>query len=109
MAIVTDSTPLESPKDPTKDNVFAIYKLLGTQEQTEALKQKYLAGNFGYGHAKQELFDLIIQKFAKERESFNFYMNNPDELEKRLQAGEAKATLIARAVLSKVREKLGFR
>jgi tryptophanyl-tRNA synthetase len=109
MAIVTDSTPLEAPKDPSKDNVFAIYKLLGTLEQTEALKQKYLAGNFGYGHAKQELFDLIIQKFSKEREAFNFYMNNPAELEKRLEAGEAKASLIAKEVLSKVREKLGFR
>jgi tryptophanyl-tRNA synthetase len=106
--IVTDSTPMEAPKDPSKDNVFAIYKLLGTQEQTESLKQKYLAGNFGYGHAKQELYELIINKFAKEREAFNFYMNNPGELEKRLQEGEAKAATIAREVLGRVREKLGF-
>jgi tryptophanyl-tRNA synthetase len=109
MAIVTDSTPLEAPKDPSKDNVFAIYKLLGTPEETESLKQKYLAGNFGYGHAKQALYDLILQKYAKEREAFNFYMKNPNELEQRLQQGEAKATMIARDVLGRVREKLGFR
>ena len=107
--IVTDSTPLEQPKNPDTDNVFAIYKLIGTPEQTEALKQKYLAGNFGYGHAKQELYELIIQKYAKERETFNFYMNNLHELEKKLEEGEAKATLLARQVLTRVREKLGFR
>jgi len=109
MAIVTDSTPLEQPKNPDADNVFAIYKLLGTEEQTEALRQKYVGGNFGYGHAKQELFELIIAKYAKEREAYNFYINNPHELEKKLEEGEAKASQIARNVLSRVREKLGFR
>lgn len=109
MSIVTDSTPMEAPKNPNTDNVFSIYKLIASEEQTEALKQKYLAGNFGYGHAKQELFELICQRFSKERESFNFYMSNPDELERKLQAGETKATVIAREVISRVRVKLGFR
>jgi tryptophanyl-tRNA synthetase len=109
LSIVTDSTPLEEPKNPDTDNVFAIYKLIATAEQTEALRQKYLGGNFGYGHAKQELYELIIAHYAKEREAFNFYMNNPVELDKKLEQGETKATQIAREVLSKVRQKLGFR
>ncbi len=109
MAIVTDSTPLEEPKDPEKDNVFAIYRLLGTAEQTEVLRQKYLAGNFGYGHAKTALLELILDKFKAEREAFNFYMNNLPELENKLARGEAKATVIARETLNRVRQKLGFR
>ena len=108
MSIVTDSTPMEAPKNPDKDNVFAIYKLVATAEQTEALRQKYLAGNFGYGHAKQELFDLIVAKYTTEREAFNFYMSNLPELEKKLQHSEAKASVIAREVLNRVRVKLGF-
>jgi tryptophanyl-tRNA synthetase len=108
MSVVTDSTPMEAPKNPDKDNVFAIYKLLATPEQTETLRQKYLAGNFGYGHAKQELFELIIHKFAKEREAFNYFMSNVPELEKILKKCEAKATVIAEEVISKVRKQLGF-
>lgn len=108
MFIVTDSTPMEAPKNPDTDNVFAIYKLVATPEQTEVLKQKYLAGNFGYGHAKQELFDLIIANYAKEREAFNFYMSNLPELEKKLKTSEDKAKVIANKVLTKVRGKLGF-
>lgn len=109
LSIVTDSTPLEAPKDPNQDNVFALYKLLGTEKQVEALRQKYLAGNFGYGHAKQELFELIIEKFKEERQTFNFYMDNPDELEKKLVQGEAKAREVAIKVLDRVRAKLGYR
>lgn len=108
MSIVTDSTPMEAPKNPDTDNVFAIYKLLGTAEQTATLKEKYLAGNFGYGHAKQELYELILQKYAREREAFNFYMSNLPELEKKLEISEAKARTLARAMLTKVREKLGY-
>ena len=109
MSIQTDSTPLEAPKNPDTDNTFLIYKLIASAEQTEQLRKKYLAGNFGYGHAKQELFELIITKFKNEREAFNFYMSNPEELEKKLQRGEEKATVIAREVLNRVRVKLGFR
>jgi tryptophanyl-tRNA synthetase len=107
--IKTDSTAMESPKNPDADNVFAIYSLLATAEQKESLRQKYLAGNFGYGHAKQELYDLIIKKFSKEREAFNYYMSNTPELEKKLEIGEDKARVIAHAVLARVRKKLGFR
>ncbi|MGE0589582.1 MAG: tryptophan--tRNA ligase [Cyclobacteriaceae bacterium] len=108
MSIVTDSTPLEEPKNPDTDNVFAIYKLIATPQQTEALKQKYLAGNFGYGHAKQELLSLILDKYKEERNTFSFYIENPEELEKKLEQGEAKARVVAREVLNKVRAKLGY-
>jgi tryptophanyl-tRNA synthetase len=107
--IKTDSTPMEAPKNPDGDNVFAIYKLLGTPEQTEDLRQKYLAGNFGYGHAKQALFDLIVEKFKKEREAFNYYKSNIDALEAKLAEGEAKARVVAFEVLDRVRKKLGSR
>lgn len=108
-SIVSDSTPLEAPKNPDTDNTYKIYSLLATEDQQKELREKYLAGNFGYGHAKQALYELIIQKFAKEREAFNFYMSNPDELDKKLEQGEAKARIIALEVLERVRKTLGFR
>ena len=86
-----------------------IYKLLATAAQTEALRQKYLGGNFGYGHAKQELFELIAEKYKEERKTFNYYMENPDELEKKLVQGEVKARIVATQVLNRVREKLGYK
>jgi tryptophanyl-tRNA synthetase len=88
--------------------VFALYSLLATPEQTEALRQKYLAGNYGYGHAKKELYELILINFGKEREAFSYYMSNPDALESKLEQGEAKARVIAREVIGRVRRKLGF-
>ncbi|MBS1491788.1 MAG: tryptophan--tRNA ligase [Bacteroidetes bacterium] len=107
MSIVTDSTPMEAPKNPDQDNVFAIYKLIASPAQTEALRQKYKAGNFGYGHAKQELLGLILDTYQTEREAFNRYMNGP-ELEEILTRCELRATAIASDVMSKVRTKLGF-
>lgn len=108
LGIVTDSTPLETPKNPDTDNVFAIYSLLATEEEKSSLRNKYLSGNYGYGHAKQELYELIVERFSKEREAFNFYMSNLPELNKKLEQGEAKARIIAREVLGRVRKKLGF-
>ncbi|GHN01858.1 tryptophan--tRNA ligase [Cytophagales bacterium WSM2-2] len=108
MSIVTDSTPMEAPKDPDKDNVYAIYQLLADAAQTLQFRKKYLAGNFGYGHAKQELLELILQKYTKEREAFNHFMNNIPELERTLEKCEAKATAIATEVIGRVRKKVGF-
>ncbi len=108
MSIVTDSTPMESPKNPDTDTVFAIYRLVATPEQTAALRNKYLAGNFGYGHAKQELLTLLIDKYKTERSTFQRLMSNPQELNQRLEEGEAKAREIIRDVVSRVRVKLGF-
>jgi tryptophanyl-tRNA synthetase len=108
MSIVTDSTPMEAPKDPSKDNVFALYKLVATPEQTESLRQRYLAGNFGYGHAKQELLSVLTERYKQERERFQYLMAHPEELERILEDGENRARIVAREVLSRVRGKLGF-
>ncbi len=106
--IQTDSTPLEEPKDPDTCNVFNLYRLIGADDQIADLRGKYLAGNFGYGHAKQALFDLIIEKYKEPRTIFNHYMAHPEELDNKLKEGEEKARVIARTVLNKVRTKLGY-
>ncbi len=108
MGIETDSKSLEEPKDPETDKVFAIYKLIAAPEETAALEQKYLAGNFGYGHAKTELLNLILTKFAKERELFAYYMNNLSELDEKLQQGADKTRKVASETLKRVRESLGM-
>jgi tryptophanyl-tRNA synthetase len=108
-SIVTDSTPLEEPKDPDTCHVFKLYSLLADADQIEKMRANYLGGNYGYGHAKKELYELILTKFSKERETFSYFMSHPDEIEKRLSAGEEKARTIAMNVLNRVRVKLGFR
>lgn len=108
MSIETDSTPLEDPKNPDTDNVFAIYKLLATPEQTEQMRANYLAGNYGYGHAKQALYELIVEKFAAIREKYQYYMANLPEIDAALKTGSDKAAVIANGVLHRVREKLGY-
>jgi tryptophanyl-tRNA synthetase len=108
MSIETDSTPLEEPKNPETDNVFAIYKLLATPEQTADLHAKYTAGNYGYGHAKQALFELIVENFKEVREKYTYYINNLEEIDAALKVGAAKATTVANGVLARVREKLGY-
>ncbi|OYX21809.1 MAG: tryptophan--tRNA ligase [Algoriphagus sp. 32-45-6] len=108
-SIITDSTPLEEPKNPDTCNVFKLYSLIASPEQTAALREKYLAGNFGYGHAKKEFLEVILTKYSEERKAFDFFMTNPEEIEKRLTAGEEKARHTAYPLLEKVRQKLGFR
>jgi tryptophanyl-tRNA synthetase len=108
MSIVTDSTPLEEPKNPDTCNVFNIYKLLASDAEIVAMRNNYEGGNYGYGHAKQALFELIVSKFEKERAAFNNYMENPHLLEEKLQEGEEKARAIGREVLGRVKEKLGY-
>jgi len=110
MSIETDSTPLEEPKNPETCKIFALYKLLANEEQVAAMIENYKNVNrdYGYGHAKQALFELTIEKFAAEREKYNYYMNNLTELEHALQAGAQKASAIATGVLQRVRVKLGY-
>jgi tryptophanyl-tRNA synthetase len=108
MGIKTDSTPMEDPKDPTNDNVFALYKLLASQEQIEDMSANYLAGNYGYGHAKQDLYEVIVQKFEEPREKFDYYMNNLKEIDEALAIGAEKAQKVANEVLERVREKIGY-
>lgn len=108
MGIQTDSTPLEDPKDPDTDNVFNIYKLLATKEQTKEMRRNYEAGGYGYGHAKQALYEVLITRFEKEREKYHFYMQNPEKIEEALEVGAEKARNVGNVVLQRVREKLGY-
>ena len=108
MGIQTDSTPLEDPKDPNTCNVFALYKLLASDEQVKQLAEKYRGGNFGYGHAKTALLELILEEFGSAREKFDHYIENPEEVFSALKMGAEKARPVAQATLNRVRNKLGF-
>ena len=108
MGIQTDSTPLEDPKDPNTCNVFALYKLLATDDQAKQLAEQYRGGNFGYGHAKTALLELILENFGSAREKFDHYIENPEEVFSSLKMGAEKARPIAQATLNRVRNKLGF-
>ena len=110
MSIESDSTPLEAPKNTKSCNIFAIYKLLATDSQIQKMRENYANANadYGYGHAKQELFELIIDKFKTEREKYNYYMSNLQEIDQELFRGAEKASAIANGVLKRVRQKLGF-
>lgn len=108
MGIQTDSTPLEEPKDTETCNVFALYKILGSEEQVRQMRENYAAGGYGYGHAKQALYDLLIEKYAKQRELYNYYMEHPEEIDAALQVGAEKAKAIANEVLGRVRTTLGY-
>ena len=108
MKIQTDSTPLEEPKNPDTCNLFALYKLVANETQIAEMRANYLGGNYGYGHAKQAFFDLLITKYAKERELYHHYMDNLNEIDEALTVGAEKARKVANEVLGRVREKLGY-
>jgi len=108
MGIQTDSTPLEEPKNPDTCNVFALYKLLASESQIQEMRNNYLGGNYGYGHAKQALYELMLSTFAVPRERYNHYMSNLAEIDAALSIGASKAKIVASAVLNRVRESLGY-
>ena len=108
MSIKTDSTPMESPKDWSCCNCFALYEILASDDQINLMKINYSNGNYGYGHAKQALYELVMTKFSKQRKLYSYYMSNPDEIDKILSIGAEKATIIANNVLSRVKSKLGY-
>ena len=108
MGIKTDSTPLEEPKNPDTDNIFALYKLLASDAQITEMRANYEGGNYGYGHAKQALYELIIDKFSEVRERYNHFMENKHEIDDALKVGAEKATTVANDVLQRVRAKIGY-
>lgn len=108
MGIETDSTPLEEPKDADACNVFNLYKILATKEASSEMRKNYEAGGYGYGHAKQALYEVILAKYAKQRELYNYYMNNLDKIDAALEKGAEKARAVADEVLTRVRGKLGY-
>ncbi|MCI2228566.1 tryptophan--tRNA ligase [Polaribacter sp. MSW13] len=108
MSIKTDSKGLEEPKDPDTDNVFGLYKLLASEQEIAEMRANYEAGNYGYGHAKQALYELIIEKFLTVRERYNHFMENKHEIDEALEIGAKKAKIVAKDVLLRVRKKIGY-
>jgi len=108
MGIVTDSKALEDPKDPDTDHVFALYQILASSQQIETMRTNYTGGNYGYGHAKQALYELIVDKFGEARERFSYYMTHLNEVDEALAIGAEKANKVASVVLERVRGKVGY-
>ncbi len=108
MGIKTDSTPLEEPKNPDTDAVFAIYKLIADELKVAEMRANYINGNYGYGHAKQALFELILERFEDVRNKYLHFMNNKQEIDNALAIGSGKARKVAQEVLLRVREKIGY-
>ena len=106
--IVSDSTPLEEPKDPDTDITFKIFSLLASESEVATMRQNYLNGGYGYGHAKQALLEVILEKYTEQRRLYTYYMENNEELEGILKTGEEKARAVAQKTISKVRRVLGF-
>lgn len=108
MKIKTDSTPVEDPKNPDTCNVFLLYRLMATPEETEALRQQYLAGGMGYGVAKQLLFEKYTDYFAEARAHRAELMANPAKVEEILQEGARKARAVAEESMLKIRAAVGL-
>ena len=108
MAIETDSTPIEEPKDASTCNVYSIYELMASEEQKQEMLANYARGGYGYGHAKQALYELILEKFSEARVKYEYYMQNPEELDAVLAKGAAKARVIAENTIQRVRSKVGY-
>lgn len=108
MSIQTDSTELEAPKQWSNCNSFAIYKLLASDSKIAEMKGNYEAGGYGYGHAKQELFELICEQFSEQRKLYAYYMDNLEEIDQALEIGAKKAVKVANSVLDRIREKIGY-
>jgi tryptophanyl-tRNA synthetase len=108
MSIVSDSTPLEEPKNTETCHTFALYKLLASPAQIEQMTANYHGGNYGYGHAKQALFELILEKFGKERALFDHLMAHTAEIDAALSIGAQKARSVAQEVLQRTRQKVGY-
>ena len=108
MSIKTDSTPIDKPKDYSNCNVFKIFKLIADEKSIDKMKNNYTVGGFGYGHAKTELLNFILSNYSDQREKFNYFMSNKNELDSILSSGAKKAKIVANEVLGRVRQKLGY-
>ena len=106
--IITDATPLEDPKNAEGSVVYQLTKLLASSELAQELKSKLEQGGYGWGHAKKDLFEVMMNEFSEPRARFNKLMNDRAELDYQLKLGADKARVIAQATLLKVREKLGY-
>ncbi len=108
MKIVTDTKGLDDEKDPSTCNVFQLYKLIASADQRAQMELNYKTKGYGYGHAKSELLQLVLTHFAKERELFNYYQENPSKIDEILAEGAKKARAIAKVTLNRARKAIGF-
>jgi len=108
MQIVTDSTPLQAPKDPDKCTVFALLRLLAGDEEVREIEGKYRAGGYGYGHAKTRLAELINETFAPARQRYAELERDPDFVRDVLRTGGRKARQVAEATMQRVRAACGI-
>lgn len=108
MSIVTDSTPLEEPKDPETCNVFKIYKLLATEKEAKDLAQKYKKGGFGYGDAKKALLAKILEYFGEARENYKKIYPKKDYIYGVLEEGAKKAGSLANKTLEQAKKNIGY-
>ena len=108
MGIVTDSTPMEAPKEPEGNSVYELYKLFATPEEAAEMAAKFRAGNYGYGHAKKELFAIYERTFAPFRERREKLAADASYVEDILKAGAARARQEALKTMDKVRAATGF-
>jgi tryptophanyl-tRNA synthetase len=108
MGIVTDSQPLEAPKDPETNNVYRLFKLVAPADAAADMAVKFRAGGYGYGHAKKALLEVLLDGFSRERDTFRRLMADTPELDRALQLGATKARAVAQPVLARTRERLGY-
>lgn len=106
--IITDTTPLEEPKDAEGSTVYQLFKLVASTADADELKQKLENGGYGWGHAKKDLLDTIMDRFSKEREKYHELMSNKQLLDEELGKGAEKARMVAKNVLERVRNALGY-
>ena len=108
MSIKTDSLPIESIKNPNTCNVFKLYSLIGNEAQVKQMKENYEKGGYGYGEAKSQLFNLILETYSKQRNTYNYLMDNRSEIDQILKDGSIRAKKIADLVIKRVKSKLGI-
>jgi tryptophanyl-tRNA synthetase len=108
MRIVTDSTPLEEPKNPDMCNVFTLYKLFATEEELAEMEANYRGGNFGYGTAKKALLDLYLRHFEPLRQRREELAGDLDTVEDILQSGARRARQETRLTLDAARKAIGL-
>jgi tryptophanyl-tRNA synthetase len=108
MSIKTDSLPIESIKNPNTCNVFKLYSLIGNEAQVKQMKENYEKGGYGYGEAKSQLFNLVLETYSKQRNTYNYLMDNRSEIDQTLKDGSIRAKKIADQVIKRVKSKLGI-
>jgi tryptophanyl-tRNA synthetase len=108
MRIVTDSTPVEKPKDPDKCNVFALLKLFASPAELTEWEKRYRSGGMGYSEAKKRLAELAIEYFGPFRKKRAELEKNPDYVKKMLADGAHRAKAVALKTLAEVRRAVGL-